>query len=131
MNKFWLVCFFPIIVSCGHKKSTCGDVKTGVFSYHGSRIERGDSVQSEILNDEVFVVVKKKIRWIDDCEYELTFISGHRMDTLPGGRLVVYEAKDKVQRIKIIETTQNYYVFEMYEGGGSYFRDTAWYWKNP
>src|SRR5690349_8316511 len=105
MNKSWFVILF-LITACQNHEPGCTDFKTGEFAYvtdHDTNlIERNDSIQTEMLGTDFKIILKKRIRWINDCEYELTFISGRRPDTLPDGRIVVYDAKDKVQRIKII-----------------------------
>ncbi len=121
-----VILFFLMFSSCSQKVKSvdCERFKTGKFSYKGYLIERNDSVQTEKIGKGI--ILTKRIKWINDCEYELTFLSGRQKDTLPDGGIRVYEAKERVKRIKIIETAGDYYVFETPTNKGKNNRDTVW-----
>ena len=128
MVKFVLAYIFItiMIVSCKAKENNleCDKFKKGRFRYHGYTIERDESIQTE--KGDNGEIITKRIKWINDCEYELTFLSGRQNDTLPNGGEVVYERKEKIQNIKIVETAMDFYVFETVTSKGEIVRDKVW-----
>lgn len=82
ISVIFLTIFFAcaFIVSSRQKKYTnveipadidCGDVHTGLFETSHSIIYRTDSVQTEIQKEDRSENVFR-VRWLSDCEYELT-----------------------------------------------------------
>ena len=70
---FICLLFFSVIKAQG---DSCAKFKTGVFSYiddssHTSIIRRTSHMQEE-KNNVSGIITKFKVRWLSDCEYQLT-----------------------------------------------------------
>jgi len=81
--KHLFLAFFLVSVGFvyAQQQPVCSHFKTGVFklldaSSPDYTIIRNDSVQTETAKKSV-VTTDFHIRWIDDCNYELTFIKMH------------------------------------------------------
>ncbi|SFQ55798.1 hypothetical protein SAMN05444277_1291 [Parafilimonas terrae] len=121
-----------LILSCksGDNKN-CSKFHSGRFISHealGQRtiIDRLDSIQIE-TNEQTGHVFKSKIRWINDCEYQLTDFF-EKLDStdsfkpwLPG----------KVVATKLIGATSKYCIYESKMSDVSMtLRDTLWILEN-
>lgn len=115
----------------GSEKNPCTKFRTGKFHYHSKStnedydIERTDSIQFE-TNPRRGILIQKKVRWMNDCTYELVFYKGRRLDTLPDGSMMIYEEKNPTpQVIRIIDQSSDYYIFETATDDGATYRDTV------
>jgi len=63
------------------------------------KIERNDSIQTEYLGNKGGYI-KMKIKWLSACNYELTFLSQHTIDT----DSVVNPAEIRKLDVKILKT---------------------------
>lgn len=111
------------------KPENCARFRTGHFRYqrfepfrYAARIDRNDSIQTE--TDELTGAVSKlRVRWTDDCHYELRFISSTQQ--LPDS-IQQYRTAMPLQT-EIIQATDRYYLFTSFrEKGGLALTDTMW-----
>lgn len=117
-----------LVISCtsSPKPEDCARFKVGKFQIRSefangaiTNISRNGFFQTE-TDAKTGIVVREKIRWISDCEYELTFFSskGDSADTM-------FEfLKANTLSTKIISTAANYYIFESGVNGGPILTDT-------
>lgn len=138
INTLILITSSLILFSCTYssKDLNCKDFKNGVFhstlSQNGASnsISRNDSMQRE-YNLTTGAIVLAKIKWINDCEYELTYIDekSSNQDTIHGF------IKPQIFTNKILKTVAgeingtryNYCVFESSLFGVSQkLTDTLW-----
>ncbi len=125
-----------LVISCSSKKEkqNCEVFKQGKFYFRGQLskaeyfVERTDSMQIE-TDSSNRIIFRKKIKWLNDCEYELKFISGQSMDTLPDGSVHIVEAENNIQRVKIISPAADHYIFEISGKDEKPYRDTMWLQK--
>jgi hypothetical protein len=96
----------------------CSLYKRGVFTLRPKYtpnenyiIERNDSLQIEI-NTGTNDTVVQRIKWIEPCEYELTFMRASN----PKDEADAAKGQATV-KAKIVKATKDYYVFEMYTDG--------------
>lgn len=129
--RFSLFFVLYLLISCADKEEKdCSRFKTGKFIYFIKfqntkyLVERNDSFQTE-TNQITGSVNKYEIKWLDECSYELKFISKVPEDTAPN------EMMNKTRAIPlkttILKSTEDYYVFEAKkEGIPMVLRDTMW-----
>ncbi len=111
---FVFVIVFIILSACNsHKKLSCDQFKTGHFTLHSefdssmSFIERNDSIQTEI-NSNSKNIVKAKIKWKGECEYELTYLE----QTTNSPDTINSFIQSRVLNVIILEATKDYYIFK-------------------
>ena len=116
--------------SCGLtlKEKDCNKFKIGIFKYHGKEsnnvylIERNDSIQIE-TNITSGHVVKTKIKWKDDCRYELVYLSENGVSE----GVIPEWMKPKTLKLRIIDIGNNYCVFTwQIDGISKVLTDTLW-----
>lgn len=100
-----------LILSCS-QKNDCGKFRTGKFISHSidsqqTIIDRNDTTQVETnaLTGHIF---KSKIKWINDCEYQLSDVEERKdfSDTLTPIWI------DKIITTKILKVKYDYCVYE-------------------
>ena len=139
MSKLFIQIFAIALVtfqSCNHSnlQSHCSDFKTGIFHYNvngiAHSISRTDSIQIE--NDlTTGSIVKAKIKWINECEYELNYFDdkSYSKDTILG-YVKTHTLTTKILKTKAGEingTRYNYCVFESsMPGVAQKLIDTLW-----
>ena len=117
-----------LFISCASapKPEDCARFKVGRFQIRSefadgaiTNISRNAFTQTE-TDVRTGIVIREKIRWISDCEYELTFTSskGDNADTM------VEFLKANTLTTKIISTAPNYYIFQSSVEGGRILTDT-------
>lgn len=72
-----------------------------------SFIERNDSIQTEI-NSNSKNIVKAKIKWKGECEYELTYLE----QTTNSPDTINSFIQSRVLNVIILEATKDYYIFK-------------------
>lgn len=113
--RYYLLAILFTLISCVTIKSEhdCEKFKKGRFRSRSefdnsvSIIHRTDSFQIE-SNSSTGDVLKAKIKWLSNCEYELEFISEssnavNKIDTFIAIRPL---------KTVILKTTRNYYIFK-------------------
>lgn len=133
-NVFGIASSFIILVfSCidKRKKINCSKCKTGNFIYKSRNpdltafIERTDSVQVE-NNLQTGFVTKAKIKWLSDCEFQLSYISSEE----PGLVTLPQFFKNKTLETKILLVADDYYIVETeMEEIDFKIKDTMWFKK--
>ena len=119
-----LLISFCFACKMAEPKLKCIGLKTGHFSYksysNGMKffIERTDSLQKE-TNEVTGKIRTLKIRWVNDCEYELTILSEENSDSdhikhYPMGRIL---------NTKILTVTDTYYTFHSEMKGNPHMLD--------
>jgi hypothetical protein len=96
-------------------RNKCDQYRNGTFYYHFKIKEkishyimtRNDSMQIE-TNSESGNIAKYKIRWMDNCSYELKFIEG--TEILPEKLLNL--KKTMLIQTSILSGTKEYYLFK-------------------
>ena len=111
--------FIIIGFSCSSDKFDCKSIKTGAFKYNAKGweqqciIERNDSVQFEKLINSG-MTVKTKVTWLDDCSYELKFISIN----VPVPDSILTRLRNTKTSVKIIKVGRDYYITKgVYDNG--------------
>jgi hypothetical protein len=138
INSIILITFSSVFFSCTHSDNNqnCKDFRNGVFhttqSLDGTSksIIRRDSMQKE-YNLTTGTIVWAKIKWINDCEYELEYIDEviTKQDTI-GEHTKAHILTNRILKTVAGEangTIYNYCVFETSTFGVSHkLRDTLW-----
>jgi hypothetical protein len=133
MRYLFIVLLFA---SCNHykKKVDCERYRNGRFLLINSvervveyKIDRNDSIQTE--TDQTGFISMQKVRWIDPCTYELTFLSSNHPPLSDSS--ANSEEMRRLRQIpyitKIVATGENYYVFRAKKRGTGYeYSDTLW-----
>jgi hypothetical protein len=138
INTFFSITLSFIVFSCTHpnKDHNCKDFRNGVF--HSTRgqngtsntIFRNDTMQKE-YNSTKGTIVWAKIKWINDCEYELQYIDEliTKQDTIEA-HMKTHILTNRIFKTVAGEangTIYNYCIFETSKFGVSQkFRDTLW-----
>lgn len=129
-------CIVLLCFSCNNKKGTgdCSQVKNGEFYLSSSladtryRIVRTDSIQQEtdLSTGYVFTL---RVEWINDCEYDLHFISVDPVikPTTEEEKKLWYEYISSPSRVRIINVEKNYYEVNVKRKGMGEWSDTIWY----
>jgi hypothetical protein len=139
MNKFlffFISCILIFLFSCSSKKKIdCARFKTGKFLLKSSQnnaqfiVTRDSAIQTE-LDMRSDTLTGEKIIWVGDCEYELVdyYKIPHYSDTtIKDLRAEVNMNIIKALRVRIVETGDDYYVFESWKEGIDFkYRDTLW-----
>jgi len=118
-----IACFFTcflfifFIQSCSSKKKPdCSKLKLGTFNYTNTitgtkyKIVRRQTTQIE-TNLVTGEVIKKGIKWLSDCEYELYKLAKLVNDSIEIDNNISLEYLDV--RISIIGVTKEYYLFTL------------------
>jgi len=114
-------CIFIAIVSCSvsPNKLDCTNFRKGKFVSHiadeqNTIVDRNDTIQIE-TNQITGHIFKARIKWISDCEYELSNIeeSTNFSDTLKP----VWQ--NKIIRTKIVKVENGYCIYETHVDGVS------------
>src|SRR5262249_50588529 len=102
----------------------CSKLKRGEFFYagrgtfSGSRIVRGDSMQS-VTDAKTGEVLREKIVWIDPCTYLLYPFPDSKAEVMSSNLFPI--------SISILEVTERYYTVHVVSWDReSDFKDTAW-----
>ena len=109
--SFIAICIIAL-TSCLSQQSNCARFKTGMYSLKlpgggYSIIERRDAMQLE-TNSVTKQTLRSKIKWLDDCDYELKYLSQSEQVS----DSIISFIQSKVLKVKIITTGKDYYVFE-------------------
>jgi hypothetical protein len=112
---FHLLITTSIVVSCAsaNKQTDCERFKTGRFELHSqvdnsiSIIERNDTIQTE-TNTKSGSIVKARIKWRANCEYELTYFA----QTKNTSDTIVPFVQSRPLKTTILQTDKNYYIFK-------------------
>jgi len=77
MKKLLIISIALIGLSCSGQEKNCDNFRTGEYTYTDPEmsaytIKRSDSIQIEI-NNETGIEIYTLVKWISDCEYELTY----------------------------------------------------------
>ncbi|UYW01679.1 DNA topoisomerase IV [Flavobacterium agricola] len=105
MNKFLIIPFTLLFISCYQQQNDCAEYKTGKFEFkqdvngveHVSIFERNDSLQIETFNGKTDTA---SVRWVSDCEFILQKINPKNM------------AEKQAINMKIVMTDKDGYTFE-------------------
>jgi hypothetical protein len=105
INKFSILPFFILFISCYNVERNCKDFKKGKFEFtqdiNGKKMtsvfERNDSLQIESFDGKTDTA---SVRWVNDCEYILQKIHPKNMQ------------EKKAIQIKILSTSKEGYKFE-------------------
>lgn len=106
--------FFTILLSCSstQKQTDYSKFRQGKFELHSkydnsvTLIQRNDSIQTE-YNKSTGHVVKAKIKWTSECEYELQYFQ----QTTNSTDTIVPFVQARPLKTKIIKATKEYCVF--------------------
>ena len=119
--KCFLTILLSLSVSLCWGQVDCSDYRTGKFKISLNRygqnenyvIERLDNIQIEkdLING---TEARLKLRWISDCEYYLSYISG------PEEMKAVFEEYNNILQVKITNTTDNGYEYTAKLQGSNY-----------
>lgn len=112
---FLLLITTSIAISCAsaNKQTDCERFKTGRFELHSkvdnsiSIIERNDTIQTE-TNTKSGNIVKARIKWRANCEYELTYFA----QTKNSSDTIVPFVQSRPLKTTILQTGKDYYVFK-------------------
>ena len=104
-----------LLTSCAssRKQTDCEKFKTGRFELHSeinnsiSLIERDDSIQTE-TNKTTGHVMKAKIKWTANCEYELTYFD----QTTNSSDTIVPFVQSRPLKTTILQSGRDYYIFK-------------------
>lgn len=119
---FLLLITTSILISCAsaNKQTDCERFKTGRFELHSkvgnsiSIIERNDTIQTE-TNTKSGSIVKARIKWTSNCEYELTYFA----QTTNSTDTIVPFVQSRPLKTTILQTDKNYYIFKSSMGGSN------------
>jgi hypothetical protein len=118
MRKIFLFLFLTatfLVTSCAssRKQADCEKFKTGRFELRSeldnsiTTIERNDSIQTETSN-KTGHITKARIKWIADCEYELTYFA----QTTNSSDTIVPFVQSRPLKTTILQTGKDYYIFK-------------------
>lgn len=104
-----------LLTSCAssRKHADCKKFKTGRFALHSevdnstSLVERNDSIQTE-TNKTTGHVVKARIKWTANCEYELSYFE----QTTNSSDTIVPFVQSRPLKTTILQTGKDYYIFK-------------------
>ena len=108
------------------KQISCEQFKKGLFELHSevnnsiSLIDRNDSIQTE-TDLSTGHIVKTRIKWTSNCDYELLYISqlNNSEDSIG------FSMQSKPLKTTIVQTHKDYYIFKStMEGADFVFVDT-------
>jgi hypothetical protein len=113
-EKILILIAATLLYSCvsTQKKIDCSVFKKGIFELHSKFdnsiyiIERNDSIQTE-TNTKTWHVVKARIKWTGECEYELNYFQ----QTTNTADTIIPFIQTGTLKTQIFKTTKNYYVF--------------------
>ena len=118
---------FTLFISCKTRDSLddCSKFHKGLFYIKSDKdssytlLERNDSIQT-VSNTKLSLKQSGKVVWRNSCEYEFYNLTQIE-DT------VVLQLQPSIIRTRIIESGNNYYIFEAkMQGIDKITRDTAW-----
>jgi len=107
MRFLFRVSSLILLVSCSsHAKNNCQAFRVGRFSQNSEIVSgtnliiRDNGTQTEIRG---FDTLKSTVKWIDDCNYELTYLPTPSVPPPLIGKTI---------KVKITKTTSYYYLYE-------------------
>ncbi len=130
---FTVAVAFIVLSSYEHKNGqNCAMYKLGRFFIYNKTegkkiyIERKDSLQIE--TDDKGDITILKLKWINECEYELSFnYTTPKEVSKKDVKQTVFElSAASPLHIKILSGTDSYYVFEASKEGFRPLKDTVW-----
>lgn len=110
---FLIAIAFAVSCASTNKQTDCKRFKTGRFELHSkvdnsiSLIERNDSIQTE-TDSKSGSVVKARIKWTANCEYELTYFS----QTSNSSDTIVPFVQSRPLKTIILQMGKDFYVFK-------------------
>ena len=134
-----LVLLISFLLSCKQtaKDPNCSDFKFGTFHYTAGKTgnkylitRTADSIQTE-RNITSGDITRAHIKWIDDCEYQLTYIDEvvSNKDTIVG-YLKTHTLNTRILKTKSGKENGNWYSYSVFEssmiGTNLKLVDTLW-----
>jgi hypothetical protein len=131
---FALTFLFFSFCSGKDEKADCKALRTGSFMLklkpEGTQyyISRTDSYQTE-FNPATDKIIGFKIKWTDDCEYELVKTYKRKASIVDSSQVqrIIEFKNETALKVRVLEAKGKYYVFEsMKEGIDFIYTDTLW-----
>lgn len=134
MIRKQVITFLSVLLclSACRQKIDCARYRTGTFfmrgklSMHDYTIVRTETTQIE-TDHHSGKSLRFDVKWLAPCVYELTLADDQELDSLPASDYKLDSLRHVTSRVRIMQTGENYYIFEIDKEGLSFpMWDTIW-----